>query len=110
MCPGGFRNTTGVHQELDSVEIKSAMANNSASLYTLGGLRHEKLDLNAGVHLQICDGEKRHANVADVDPQSVDRAILTENSDGSVQQLTLAAASVGADVFEEHSKKELNTR
>ena len=106
MRPGGFRNTIRVRQELDSIQIKSAMANNSAYLYAFGGLRQEKLDLNSGIHLQIRDGEKRHANVADVDAQSLERAILTENSNGSVQQLSLAATPVRAEMtFKKHGRR-----
>ena len=82
------------------------MTNNSGYLHALSGLRHEDFDLNAGIHFQICYGEERHANVADVDPQSFQGAILAENSDGSVQQLSLAATPVRAEIaFSKHGRR-----
>jgi hypothetical protein len=106
MYHGGFRNPIGIQHELDAIEIKSAMPNNSAYLHTLSGLGHENLDLNLGIHFQIRDGEKRHANVTDVDSQSLERAVLAENSDRSIEQLSLATTPVRTEIaFQKHGRK-----
>ncbi len=61
----------------------------------------DKLYLEVRSDGEICHGEQAHADVGDIDAESVQRSSAGKYLHGRVQELPCAAAAVGPDV-EEH--------
>ena len=83
-----------VHQELDSVQIQSAMANSPVNSNPFFASGRKKFNLNLRSQGQICDGKQAHADIAKIDADSVHARMLGEYLYRGVQQLAFPASPV----------------
>ena len=75
----------GIHQKLNAVQIKRAMANDCANSNPLLPVRGKKFDVNFRTHGKIRDGKQAHPNVAEIDAESIHVGRSGEYLHGSVQ-------------------------
>jgi hypothetical protein len=84
----------GVHQELDSVQIQSAMANSPTNSNPFLASGRKKFNLNLRSQGQVCHGKQAHANIAEIDAKSIQVGRLREYLHRGVQQLAFPASPV----------------
>jgi hypothetical protein len=82
------------------------MANNPRNSNKFCASGREKFDLNLRPHGQICDGKQAHADIAEIDANSIHVVRLGEYLHGSVQQLAFPASPVW---FEAEVENHLST-
>jgi hypothetical protein len=90
-----------VHQEFDSVEVESAVANRPAYSNAFCASPGKKFDLDLRAHGQIRNGKQAHSDVAEIDTEGIDVTRSAENAHRSIQQLALATAAVWPGVESE---------
>jgi hypothetical protein len=83
-----------VHQELDSVQIQSAMANSPTNSNAFLALGRKKFNLNLRPHGKIRNGEQAHPDIAEIDAKSIHLGRSSKYLHGGVQQLALSATPV----------------
>jgi len=65
-------------EELDPVQIQSAMANSSGNSDPLFGSGRKKFNLDFRAQVQICDRKQAHTAVAHIDAHSINLAGSSE--------------------------------
>jgi len=83
-----------VLDELDAVQIQSAIADRPGDSDPFVASGRKKFNLNLRSQGQIGEGEQAHPDLAEVDAQSIDPGRLREHLDRGIQQLALPAAPV----------------
>ena len=79
------------------------MANNPGNSDKFRAAGREKFDLNLRSHLEIRHGKQTHADVAEIDTQTIQLGRLGEHLHGGVQQLAFTASPVWFEApFEDH--------
>jgi len=92
-----------VHQELDSVQIQSAMANSPTNSNPFLASGRKKFNLNLRSQGKIRNGEQAHPDIAEIDAKSIHLGGSSEYLHRGVQQLALSATPVLFGVaFENH--------
>src|ERR1700675_1158636 len=81
----------GIHQKLNAVQIKCAMANRCTNSNPLLPARRKKFDVNFRTQGKIRDGKQAHPDIAEIDAESIHLGTSCEYLHGSVQQLALPA-------------------
>ena len=90
-----------VHQEFDSVEIESAVANRPGNSNPFCASLGKKFNLDLRAHGQIRNGKQAHSDVAEIDAEGIEVTRSVEYANGGVQQLALATAAVWPGVESE---------
>jgi len=90
-----------VHQEFDSVEVESAVANGPAYSNPFCASPGKKFDLDLRAHGQIRNGKQAHSDVAEIDAEGIEVTRSDENAHRGIQQLAFAPAAVWPGVESE---------
>jgi len=100
-----------VLDELDAVQVQSAIADRSEDADPFLASGRKKFNLNLRSQGQIGEGEQTHPDLAEIDAQSIDAGRSSEYLDRGVQQLALPAAPVWLGIeFEIHRTTPERTR
>lgn len=76
----GRARLIGVHEEFDSVEIESAVANRTGNSNPFGAPVGKKFNFDFCAHGQIRNREKAHSDVAEIDAEGVEVTRSAENT------------------------------
>ena len=90
-----------VHQEFDSVEVESAVANCPGNSNPFGALPGKKFNLDLSAHGQIRDGKEAHSGVTEIDAEGIEVTRFDEYAHGGIQQLAWATATIWLGVESE---------
>jgi hypothetical protein len=100
-----------VLDELDAVQIQSAIADRPGDSDPFLASGRKKFNLNLRSQGQIGESEQAHPDLAEIDAQSIDPGRLREHLHRGVQQLALPAAPVWFGIeFEIHRTTPERTR
>jgi len=102
ICPTTWASICA-HQEFDSVQIQSAMANSPTNSNPFLASGRKKFNLNLRSQGKIRNGEQAHPDIAEIDAKSIHLGGSSEYLHRGVQQLALSATPVLFGVaFENH--------
>ena len=92
-----------VLDELDAVQIQSAIADRAGDSDPFLASGRKKFNLNLRSQSQVGESEQTHPNVAEIDAKSIDPGRTSEYLHRGVQQLAVPAAPVWFGIeFEIH--------